>query len=277
MRFERATRRIAACGSLAALCMLVSACSDPGAAYLETQSSIQSTLTSEHLPVRAVTCTPQVGQLAWTDPPAHLQCIVRFKSGASYTTPATVQPVVDQPDALTWNGPPASIGQIDLTRAPLPSPSSSLGAASAGSFFYARNLRPVLAALDRRFAGQSVVQLALYPGELEAVIANDNSQARLVTVNATGKLSVGPLSSFNGSRNAIYPTQLNPAVFQRLASLIARRGGVATKRLARFVLYFHGQNAGWNIYPLSGEIRFQSLLIGNALKAITSTGVRALN
>ena len=86
---------------LVTLCLGVSGCSDPGEAYIETQSSIQSTLTSEHLPVASVACAPHVGQLEWTDPPAHLRCVVHFKDGSSYTTPATVQPVVDQPDALT--------------------------------------------------------------------------------------------------------------------------------------------------------------------------------
>ncbi len=258
--------------------MTVSSCgSDPGAAYLETQNSIQSTLASEHMPVRSVTCTPQVGNLAWTDPPAHLRCIVRFKNGAAYTTPATVQPVVDQPDALTWNGPPPGLGAIDITSAPLPSPSASVASTSAGSLFYARNLRPVVAALDSRFAGQSIVQLALYPGELESVIANGDNQARLVTAGTGGKLTVGPASSFSGSRNAIFPSQLKPAVPERLASLISLRGGVAMARLARFVLYFTGQNAGWNIYPVSGATRFQSLLMGDSLKALSRAGVRPLN
>jgi hypothetical protein len=279
---ERATRRASRIGgaaTLAALCLTVAGCggSDPREAYLETQSSIQTTLASEHLPVSSVTCTPRAGQLAWTDRPAHLHCTVRFKSGASYTTPATVQPVVDQPDALTWSGPPSGIGQIDITKAPLPSPSSSLAATSAQSLFDSRNLRPVLAALDNRFAGQAIIQLVLYPGELEAVIATANGEARLVTANAAGKLVVGPPSGFNGSRDSIYLSQLNASVPERLANAISLHGGVSTARLARFVLYFTGQNAGWNIYPLSSEIRFQSLLMGDSLKAITASGVRRLN
>jgi hypothetical protein len=274
----RLAKRLVGGASLTALCLSVAACgSDPGAAYLETQSSIQRTLASEHLSVTSVACTPEVGQLAWTDRPAHLHCTVRFRSGASYTTPATVQPVVDQPDALTWNGPPSGIGQIDITKAPLPSPSSSLTATSAGSLFYARNLRPVVAAIDKRFAKQSIVQLVLYPGELQAVIANADNEARLVTAVTGGTLTVGPPSSFTGARNAIYPSQLDAAVPERLARLISQRGSLPTARLARFVLYFTAQNAGWNIYPLSGEIRFQSLLMGDALKVITASGARRLN
>jgi len=63
---------------------------------------------------------------------------------------------------------------------------------------------------------------------------------------------------------------------ERLAKLIALRGRVASSRLARFVLFFAGQNAGWNIYPVSGEIRFQSLLQGDSLEAITAHGTRSL-
>jgi hypothetical protein len=85
----RAARRASGCVIVAA-CLAVTGCSDPGGAYEETQSSIQSTLDAQHLPVRSVSCTPRVGELAWTDPPAHLHCKVRFKDGASYTTPATV-------------------------------------------------------------------------------------------------------------------------------------------------------------------------------------------
>jgi len=269
-------RRVAGCASLAAICVTVAACSDPGEAYLETQSSIQRTLTSEHLAVRSVTCTPKVGDLAWTDPPAHLHCIVRFNSGGSYATSATVQPVVDQPDALTWDGPPPGLGQIDITRAPLPTPTASLAATSAASFFHARNLRAVVAELDRRFGGQSIVQLALYPGELQAVIVDSDSEARLITAATGARLTVGPPSSVNGSRNAIYPSQLDPAVPERLASLISLRGGVPTARLARFVLYFTAQDAGWNIYPVSGAIRFQSLLTGDSVKAFSPAGERRL-
>ena len=62
-----------------------------------------------------------------------------------------------------------------------------------------------------------------------------------------------------------------------MASLITLRGGVALARLARFELYFTGQDAGWNIYPVSGAIRFQALLQGDSLEAITPRGVRTIN
>lgn len=256
--------------------MAVAACSSPGDAYVETQNSIRSTLNGEHVPVRSVSCTPHVGTLEWTDPPAHLHCLVRFENGASYTTPVTVQPVVDQPDSLTWNDPPPGVGNVDITTAPLPSPSTPVSATSAGSLFYARNLRPVLTALNRRFHGQSIVQLALYPGELEAVIADSNGEARLVSAGDGGTLRVGPPSSFNGARNSIYAAQLNPAVPERLARLIGLRGGVHPARLARFVLYFTATDAGWDIYQLSGATRFQALLQGDALMAISPAGKRPL-
>jgi hypothetical protein len=184
--------------------------------------------------------------------------------------------VVDQPDALTWNGPPPAIGRIDITRAPLPGPGSSLAATSPASLFYARNLGPILAALRRRFDGQSIVRLVLYPGELQAVIANGADQARLVTAGTSGTLTLGPPSSFSGPRNAIYPSQLHASVPQQLAGLIASRAGVPTARLARFVLYFAGHNAGWDVYQRSGAKRFQALLQGDSPKVTSPAGVRPL-
>jgi hypothetical protein len=174
--------------SLTLVGVLVAGCSDPGEAYLETQKSIRTTLNSEHMPVASVNCTPHTGTLAWTDPPAHLHCRVHFKDGTSYSTPATVQPVVDQPDALTWNGPPDGRGVIDITKAPLPVPTSPMLGTSARSLFNAANLQPVVHELNKRFRNQSVVQLAIYPGELQAVIINGDNQARLVTTDPHGSL-----------------------------------------------------------------------------------------
>jgi hypothetical protein len=263
--------------SLTLLGVLVAGCSDPGEAYLETQSSIRSTLNSERMPVASVSCTPHTGDLAWTDPPAHLHCRVRFKNGTSYVTPATVQPVVDQPDALTWNGPSDSRGVIDITKAPLPVPTSSLSATSTSSLFEAANLGPVVVALNKRFRKQSIVQLAIYPGELQAVIINGDNQARLVTTDPQGSLRIGPPLGVNGSRLAIYPSQVTPAVVERLAGLISTRGGLPMSRLSRFVLAIHGSNAGWDIYPTSGRIRFEAPLQGESLSVITAHGKRKLS
>jgi hypothetical protein len=259
------------------VCVLVAGCSDPGSAYLETQNSIRSTLNSEHMPVASVSCTPQTGQLEWTDPPAHLHCHVRFKNGTAYTTPATVQPVVDQPDALTWNGPPDGTGTIDITKAPLPVPTSSLSAASPKSLFNASNLTPVVRALNRRFRNQSVVQLAIYPGELQAVIINNQNEARLVTTDSSGALRLGPTRGVNGSRTAIYPDQITPSVVQQLTNLISSsKGGVPLAKISRFALAIRGQDAGWDIYPISGRIRFEALLQGQSPVVITAHGKRAL-
>jgi len=272
-----AARRLASFVSLGLLGLFVAGCSDPGAAYLETQSSIRSTLNSEHMPVASVSCTPQTGQLAWTDPPAHLHCHVRFKNGTAYTTPATVQPVVDQPDALTWNGPPNSSGTIDITKAPLPVPTSSLSAASPNSLFNASNLTPVVQALNKRFRNQSVVQLAIYPGELQAVIINSQNEARLVTTDGSGALKIGPARGVNGSRTAIYPNQITPSVVQQLAKLISSsKDGVPLAHISRFALAIRGQNAGWDIYPISGRIRFEALLQGQSPEVVTAHGKRAL-
>jgi hypothetical protein len=269
----RRGRRLPAIVCAAALAAMVGGCANDGATSSEMEASIRSTLNSESMPVKSVNCTPRISELEWTDPPAHLSCLVHFKDGTSYRTPATVQPVVDQPDALTWDAPPNNRGVLDITKAPLPVPSSTRSASSPSSLFNARNLRPVVAALNTRFRNQSIVQLAIYPGELEAVIAN-NGYARFVTTKADGTLSVGPALSFEGSRNAIYPSQILPAVPGALAQAISQHSGVRLARLARFELYYQGQNAYWDIYPISGEVRFTALLQGQSLKMITKTGTR---
>lgn len=276
MTYRRLSRGLIGLASACALCFSLAACSDPGEAYLELQSSIQGTLTREGLSVSWVACKPHVGQLAWSDPPAHLTCFIRFKDGSSYATPATVQPVVDQPDMLTWNGPPAGMGQIDITRAPLPVPSLSVAATSPTSLFYRRNLSPIVQALAKRFRGQSIVQLAIYPGELEAVIANEG-EARLVTAGAGGQLGVSSPSAFSGPRKSIFTEQLRASVPELLAHRISQADGVSTTRLARFVLRLGRENARWEIYALAGSTRFEALLDGEGLEAISASGRRPLD
>ena len=254
------------------VCVFIAGCSDPGGAYEETQNGIRSTLNSEHMAVASVSCTPHTGQLAWTDPPAHLRCRVKFKNGTAYTTPATVQPVVDQPDAITWDGPPDSRGVIDITKAPLPVPTSSLSATSPQSLFDAANLTPIVQALNRRFHNQSIVQLTIYPGELEAVIIDGQNNARLVTTDARGKLRVGPALGVDGSRSAIYPNQIMPGAVQRLAGLISAQGGIAKGRISRFAMTIRGQNAYWEIYPISGRVRFEALIEGQSPVIINQHG-----
>lgn len=127
--------------------------------------------------------------------------------------------------------------------------------------------------LTKRFgSGDVIVQLALYAGELVAVIADNNNDAFPVTITYSGTLTVGPIGSFSGSRNGIGFSQLQPAVIAHLAAQIAARG----PSVARFVLTssLPGQNAGWNIYLISGSTRYQSLVLGGNLTEITPTGMQ---
>jgi len=48
--------------------------------------------------------------------------------------------------------------------------------------------------MQRFGSGDVIVQLALYPGELVAVIADDNNDAFPVTVTYSGTLTVGPVA-----------------------------------------------------------------------------------
>ena len=52
-----------------------------------------------------------------------------------------------------------------------------------------------------------------------------------MTAHNSGALTVGPETSFDGQRSGIEISQLDPAVPQRLARLIAQRGGVPISEL----------------------------------------------
>jgi hypothetical protein len=118
----------------------------------------------------------------------------------------------------------------------------------------ARNLAAVIKQLTGRFGRHDlIVQLAIYPGELEAVIAA-NGEARAVSATYAGTVRVGPSVSFNGSRSGIDFGQLVPEVIQHLTRLIVAKGGVPLAEVDRFVLTnaLPDQNSGWNIYLTSG-------------------------
>jgi hypothetical protein len=187
-----------------------------------------------------------------------------------------VQPVVDQPDAITWDNPPDNRGVIDITKAPLPVPTSLRSATSAESLFETANLTPVVKALNARFHNQSIVQLAVYPGELQAVIINNQGIARLVTTTPQGALKLGTPLGIKGSRTTIYPSQIVPSAVKQLARLISSHGGLPLGRISRFVLTMRGGDAYWDIYPVSGRIRFEALIDGTSPIVITAHGKHTL-
>ncbi|MEA2193351.1 MAG: hypothetical protein QOI73_3472 [Solirubrobacteraceae bacterium] len=241
---------------------------------------MKSTITKrDHRPVTSVACAPHVHEVG-RHHSANLMCSVRFEDGSSYEAHAVIwdpSSAIASPAGyyrFRWDSPPP----VDITRTALPRPAVSVAATGARSLFYARNLRPVVKALTSRFgAHRLILALALYPGELEAVIGA-GGEARSVTAGASGTLGVGPRTTFEGSRSGIAITQLDPAVPQRLARLIAARGAAPTGPLDRFVLTFlPGDLAGWNIYPTAGRTRFQARLRGGSLEQISATGRRRLN
>jgi hypothetical protein len=250
------------------------------AASTDLQGFIKDQLTTKFdRSVRSVSCTPYTQEVEPGDS-ANLTCVVVFTDGTSYTTPATITDPSTDPDIATnsfsFNDPPP----IDITTAPLPSPTVSLAATSPGSLFLASNLAPVVKKLIARFGSQDlIVQMALYPGELEAVIAGNGGEARAVSVTYSGALTVGPLVSFDGSRNGIDFSQFVPGVIQHLTGLITAKGKVPLASISRFVLTnsLPGGNSGWTIYLTSGTTRFQALVLGNDPQIITPAGTRALN
>jgi len=251
-----------------------------GAASTSLQNFIQDQLTTKfHRSVRSVSCTPYTDQVP-QDSTAHLQCVVRFTNGTGYTTPATINDPSNDTGysyayyTYSFTDPPG----IDITTAPLPAPTATLAATSPASLFDARNLEPVLRRLTARFGRHDlIVQLALYPGELEAVVAA-NGTAWAVTGAPAGVLNVGKPDSFTGARSGIEFAQLVPSVIQRLTRRITVSGRVPLASIGRFVLTnsLPGGDSGWNIYLTSGTPRFQARVLGDHLEIITPGGTRAL-
>jgi hypothetical protein len=250
------------------------------AAYSDLQGFIRDQLTTKFSrSVRSVSCTPHVDQVQPGDT-ADLMCAVVFTDGTSYTTAAKITDPSTDPDIATesfsFTDPPT----IDITTAPLPSPAVALAATSPDSLLLAGNLARVVSKLTARFGSQDlIVQMAIYPGEVEAVIAGSNGEARAVTATYTGALTAGSLAAFQGPRNGIDFSQLVPAVIQRLTELITTQGKVRLASISRFVLTnsLPGGNSGWTIYLTSGSTRFQTLVLGNDPQIITSGGTRDLN
>jgi hypothetical protein len=250
------------------------------AAYSDLQGFIRDQLTTKFSrSVRSVSCTPHVDQVQPGDT-ADLTCAVVFTDGTSYATPAKITDPSTDPDIATesfsFNDPPA----IDITTAPLPGPAVALAATSPDSLLLARNLAPVLSKLTARFGSRDlIVQMAIYPGEVEAVIAGDNGEARAITATYTGALTAGTPAAFEGPRNGIDFSQLVPGAIQRLTELITTKGKVRLGSISRFVLAnsLPGGNSGWTIYLTSGSTRFQALVLGNDAQIITPSGTRDLN
>ena len=250
------------------------------AASTDLQGFIRDQLTTKFdRSVRSVSCTPYTDEVLPGDS-TNLTCAVVFTDGTSYTTPATITDPSTDPDIATesfsFNNPPP----IDITTAPLPRPSVRLPATSSHSLLQAGNLSPVLSKLTARFGTLDlIVQLAIYPGEVEAVIAGNNGEARAVTATYAGTLTVGSLTAFQGARNGVDFSQLVPSVIQRLTELITTKGNAHLASISRFVLTnaLPGGNSGWTVYLTSGSTRYQALVLGNDPKVITPGGTRDLS
>jgi hypothetical protein len=226
--------------------------------------------------VRSVTCTPYVDEVVPGDT-AHLTCRVKFTDGSSYTTRASVNDPSTDPDVARYTYSFTDPPTLDITTAPLPRPAVTLAATSPASLLRARNLAAALRRLASRLSRHDlIIQLAIYPGAVEAV-AGASGEARSVSVTDAGVLTIGPPTAFDGSRSGIALSQVSPAVIQRLIRQIVARGRVRRAAIGRFVLTSlpHGE-AGWTISPTSGTTRFQALLQGQELVMITPHGRRSL-
>lgn len=256
------------CGVLAAL--LLAGCSSGTPAYVLLENSIKhSIVTDDQRPVRSVACAPHVQDVSYEDGYVHLNCVVSFTDGSSYSTDATIQARSYQVSGYNFEF--DEPGLIDITTAPLPPPKVAASATSSGSLFHANNLQQVVDALKSRFSGNRLIlSMALYPGELEAVIGA-NGEAQLVTAHSSGALTVGPQTQFDGQRSGIEISQLNPRVPEQLVNTIAAHGGLPIKDIDRLVL---GSAAGglaiWKIYPTSGTAHFQAHIQGDSLERVVA-------
>jgi hypothetical protein len=254
----------------------LAACGSGTEAYQDLQSFLAGQISRQaNRPVASVACTPHVREVEY-DSTADFRCLVRFKDGTSYQTPARIRNPSQSPSGgyyvYSWTPPPGP----DITSAPLPPPPSQLSSTSPGSLFFARNLRSAVKTLAAQFHGQQLIlALVLYPGALEAVIGA-NGAAQRVTVDQFGHLAVSARGSFTGSRQGIYVSQLDPTVPHRIADAIAARGKVATARLTRFVLDLSGADAAWDIYSTNAGVRFHALLTGGSVSEISASGTRSL-
>src|SRR5277367_4597266 len=108
--------------------------------YSLLQGFIRQRLTTKfHLSVRLVSCTPHVDQVIQSSS-AHMKCLVYFTDGTSYTTQGIVTDPSNDPDYVNYNYTFYDPPSVDITKAPLPSPTVSLSAASPKSLLVARNL-----------------------------------------------------------------------------------------------------------------------------------------
>lgn len=249
------------------------------AASTDLQGFIRDQLTSKFSrSVRSVTCTPYTDEVLPGDS-ANLMCAVVFTDGTSYTTPATITDPSTDPDIATESFSFTDPPPIDITTAPLPAPTVRLSATSPHSLLVADNLAHVVSKLKGRFGSQDViVQLAIYPGEVEAVIAGNNGEARAVTAAYTGTLTVGSLAAFQGARNGIDFSQVVPSVIQRLTGLVTSKGNEPLASISRFVLNnLPGGNSGWTIYLTSGSTRFRALVLGENPQKVTPGGTHDLS
>lgn len=260
-------------GALAVLAL--AGCSSGTPAYVELQDSIKrAIIRDDRRPVQSVACTPRVQDVSYDDGLVHLECVVSFTGGSSYTSAATIEARSYQ--VAGYNFEFDEPGPIDVTTAPLPQPTVSVGATSPGSLYYARNLAPVVHEIWSRFPGKRLIlSMALYPGELEAVVGS-SGEAQLVTAHPSGAMTVGPQTHFEGERSGIEFSQVNPDVPQQLAKVIAARGGVKISQLGRFVLGFAGEDAFWKIYPSTGSVRFRAHIQGDSLERIAGTQSKPL-
>lgn len=165
---------------------------------------------------------------------------------------------------------------VDLTTAPLPAPADPARVSPIGpsSLFAQKRLAPVLRKLTKGFGvDASVVQLAIYPGELEMVVTDSNDNARLVTASAGGTVMVGQPIPFSGPRQAVNLSQITArAIAQIEHSLGQDHGGVPVRRMERFVLDLSHNLAQWRIYATRVVRYYGTLLDGSGLWQITRTG-----
>ncbi len=297
------------CGVVA---LVAAGCGGSTEAYQDLQRVMKKHITQiDHRPVDSVGCVPHVHGTV-REETAHLRCLVLFTDGTSYTASAEIinensGGAHNLPDHYAWDAPPAtgsgttsspssasadgattpaatatSPAQADTADVTRTLPARPLGvfaamkASNPRSLFHATNLKLMLAALTRRYGADiAVVQAAIYPGEMDLVVAKP-SGALVVRADIAGRVDVSDNHEFSGTRDAVNLAQIRPSVPQLLVTRIAHHGGVPLSAIDRMALRtgLAGDLAGWRITARKTPVSFTALLTGDRLLRVSPSGSR---
>ena len=169
-------------------------------------------------------------------------------------------------------------GQTNITTQPLPMPAGSdvIAAGSRASFFGQHAFAGALSNLTALLGPKaSITNMAIYPGEIDLVLDQDNGDLRRIRVDHTGAVHEDP-HTYPVSRGptAIYLDQIPAGVAHLLAADTASLQGVPIGHVTAVVLVtdLPGENAGWDISVLphrgTAPVTYRAFVSGSGLRKL---------